>query len=46
MIALVLLILLLAAGAASLLGWTADSRDPRFGLGALTRDRRLTKTGA
>ena len=37
MVALVLLLLLLALGAASMLGRTADSRDPDYALGAVIR---------
>ena len=35
MVALVLLILLLGLGAASLLGLTVDTRDTRYGIGPL-----------
>jgi hypothetical protein len=44
MIALVLLILLVALGAASVLGFTPDTRDPDYGLGQVigSRARRCT----
>jgi hypothetical protein len=37
MIALVFLILLVALGAASLLGFTPDTRDPDYSLGSVIR---------
>ena len=37
MIGIVLLAVLIALGVASSMGWTADSRDPRYGVGLLLR---------
>jgi hypothetical protein len=38
MIALILLVMVMALGIASILGITADSRDPQYGLGQVLRD--------
>lgn len=41
MAGIILLAVVLLMGAASALGWTADSRDARYGLGPVTGYRRL-----
>ncbi len=40
---IVLALMIVGLGIATALGWTADSRDPDYGLGRVLRD---TRTGA
>jgi hypothetical protein len=40
MIGILLLAIIIALGVASAMGWTTDSRDPRFGVGPVLRPER------